>query len=110
MKLPDEGESAQDLQSPAVIWWATRAIPGFPVIGGDVLATREWGGAYVWRKIDADWKETGEINAGFAMISAWWSAGLIAPATVEDGDRFLVHRLFDEMEDDGPDASPGWCR
>ncbi len=77
------------------VMWCVRAdVDAIGVRAGDFLSSYECGRAVAWLRRPLHWQECEPADVGLDAIAGWWAAGLIAPASLEDGDVFRSHELL----------------
>jgi len=75
-----------------VMWWVQEPVCGAAT--RDVLSSDEDGAVIRWERTAGAWVEHAPVCVGLPALAAWWAAGVIAPASPEDGDRLRVHQLL----------------
>ncbi len=78
----------------AVMWVVQAQVDVIGANRGDVLTSCECGGVTRWSRSAQAWTEHAPVDAGLSLLDALWAAGLISPASVEDGERLRVHQLL----------------
>lgn len=86
----------------AALWIVRAPLFDIPATRGNVLTTYEDGQVTIWQRAPEAWLEVPGHRVALSAIDRWWSDGLIAPASLEDGDCFRVQQLLSESTQPRP--------